>query len=114
MNHTVDATNQSLGRVATRAATLLMGKHQPLYARNILPTDRVTITNVSKLKLSPKKLLEKTYNSYSGYPGGLKTQSMEHIIATRGYQEIVARAVKGMLPDNRLRKDMLKHLTIIA
>lgn len=72
----------------------------------------VTITNVSKLKLSGTKMATKRYKRYSGYPGGLKVESPVKVVAKKGYAELVRRAVRGMLPANRLRRDWLKHLII--
>lgn len=112
MTYTIDATNKSLGRLAAEAATILMGKNDPSFARNIASTNTVTITNAAKLKVDPRKMLTKTYNSFSGYPGGLKQSSMAHVVATKGNKAVIEAAIKGMLPDNRLRKTMMKHLTI--
>lgn len=112
MEYTIDATNKSLGRLATEAATILMGKNKASFARNVIAGNKVVVTNASKLKISPKKLDEKIYTSYSGYPGGLKTARMGKVIDQKGYKEVVAKAVKGMLPDNKLKKDMLKLLTV--
>jgi large subunit ribosomal protein L13 len=112
MNYTIDATNKSLGRLATEVASILMGKNSPTFARNTVSDNTVTVTNASKIKASQKKLLEKTYKSFSGYPGGLKIETMAKVTATKGYREVVATAVKGMLPDNKLKKDMMKHLTV--
>lgn len=112
MNYTIDATNKSLGRLATEVATILMGKNAPSFARNIVSENTVTIINASKIKASPKKLLEKTYKRFSGYPGGLKTETMAKVVTSKGYQEVVTTAIKGMLPDNKLKREMMKHLTI--
>lgn len=112
MNYTIDATNKSLGRVATEAATILMGKNSPTFAKNIVSDNTVTITNASKIKVNPKKLLEKTYKRYSGYPGGLKVETMAHVTNSKGFQEVITLAIKGMLPDNKLKRDMMKHLTV--
>ncbi len=112
MNYTIDATNKSLGRLASEVAAILMGKNDPSFARNIVSKNLVTVTNASKLKVAPSKMLTKTYKSFSGYPGGLKEETMDKVSKTKGYSHIVATAVKGMLPDNRLKKDMMKHLTI--
>lgn len=113
MTHTVDATNKSLGRVASEAATLLMAKNTTSFAPNKAPGVTVYLTNASKIKIPNKnKLLEKTYNSFSGYPGGLKQSTMAHVISTKGYAEVIKQAVKGMLPKNRLQNDLLKHLNI--
>lgn len=112
MNYTIDATNKSLGRLATEVATLLMGKNSADFARNVVPNNLVTVTNAAKLKVDPRKMDTKLYNSFSGYPGGLKQSPMKHIVATKGFKEVIEKAVKGMLPDNKLKRDMMKHLTI--
>ncbi len=112
MNHTIDATNKSLGRVATEVASILQGKNEASFARNTVSENTVTVTNASKLKVDPRKMLEKTYNSFSGYPGGLKQSTMQHVTDTKGFKEVLSLAIKGMLPSNRLRNDMMKHLTI--
>ncbi len=112
MNYTIDATNKSVGRIATEVASILMGKNETSFSRNTISTNTVTITNASKIKTSAAKLLEKTYKSYSGYPGGLKLETMSNLIGRKGHGEIIAIAVKGMLPDNKLKREMMKHLTI--
>jgi large subunit ribosomal protein L13 len=89
-----------------------MGKDSASFVRNKVSTNTVTITNASKLKIDPKKLDMKGYVSYSGYPGGMKRQTMAKVAATKGYRMIVEKAVKGMLPDNKLKKEFLKHLTV--
>lgn len=112
MNYNIDATNKSLGRIASEAASILMGKNTVEFTRNNLANQVVTITNVSKVKLDPAKLLNKTYKSFSGYPGGLKETTMAKMIEKKGYKEILNIAVKGMLPNNRLRNAMMKNLII--
>ena len=112
MNYTIDATNKSLGRLATEVATILMGKHDASFVRNAVSAHTVTVTNASKIKQDPRKMQTKLYKSFSGYPGGLKESNMEHVAKTKGFSTIVSNAVKGMLPDNRLKKDMMKKLTI--
>ena len=112
MNYTIDATNKPLGRLATEVAAILMGKNSASFARNTVSQNTVIVTNASKIKVTPKKLLEKTYKRYSGYPGGLTVETMGHVGGRKGYREVVATAVKGMLPDNKLKKEMLKHLTV--
>lgn len=72
----------------------------------------VTVTNAAKLKIDPRKLEQKTYSRYSGYPGGLTVSKMAHVISKKGYREVVTTAIKGMLPDNKLKKEFLKHLTV--
>lgn len=112
MNHTIDATGKTLGRLASEIAALLNGKSTTTFVRNANAGTTVTVTNASKLKISPAKMLEKTYNSFSGYPGGLKQWTLAHMIAKKGYSEVLTLAVKGMLPDNKLKNDMMKSLTV--
>jgi large subunit ribosomal protein L13 len=112
MIHTIDATEKSLGRVAGEAAKILMGKHSPQYQRNKVLGHKVEITNASKAKISQKKLDTKEYESYSGYPGGLKFQTMKNLVAKKGYAESFKLAVYGMLPANRLRNEMMKNLKV--
>jgi large subunit ribosomal protein L13 len=110
--YTIDATDRPLGRVASEAATLLMGKNTPEFRRNIAPQVSVKVLNASRLALSEKKKKEKTYVSWSGYPGGQKTATLEKVIDKKGYTDALTRAVRGMLPANKLRAVMLKNLTI--
>ena len=112
MTHTVDATNKSIGRVASEAATLLIGKHTTAFVRNQTPKITVTVTNAGKLKVGPQKMLDKIYTRYSGYPGGLKQETLAHVAGKKGMKEVIALAVKGMLPDNKLKKDLMKHLIV--
>ena len=113
MEHKIDATNKTVGRVATEAAMVLMGKNTPHYKRNQNPEVTVVIENASKVRITtPKKLKMKTYQRYSGYPGGLKVSTMEEVIEKKGYGEIFRKAVHGMLPANKLRKQMMKNLVI--
>lgn len=109
---TIDATNRSLGRVASEIATILRGKNSPEFERHIFADNKVTVTNASKVRLSGKKADQKTYAKYSGYPGGLKKRSLDYVVTKKGYAEIIKNAVHGMLPDNRLRNKMMKNLTI--
>ena len=113
MNYTIDATNKSLGRVATEVAALLMGKNTTEFVRNKVPSVKVNIINASKINIpNHNKLLEKTYNSFSGYPGGLKQSTMAHIVSTKGYSEVLKQAVKGMLPKNKLQNLFMKNLKV--
>ncbi len=112
MNYTLDATNKSLGRLASEAAALLMGKNSASFARNIVSGNTVVISNASKLKIAPAKMEQKTYSRYSGYPGGLTKSTMKHVVTKKGYSEVLTMAIKGMLPDNKLKKQFLKNLTV--
>lgn len=111
-NHVLDATNKKIGRVASAAAIILMGKNRTDFARNKIPNVRVIIENASKADISQKKKGKKTYQNYSGYPGGLRTVSMSQVIAKKGFKEIFRKAVYGMLPTNKLRPQMIKKLII--
>lgn len=111
-NTTIDAAGKRLGRVAALAAQLLMGKTTPQFQRHIDRGLAVTIINAGKLVVSEKKARTKTYERFSGYPSGLKIRSLAQLRASHGIEEIVRKAVQGMLPKNRLRPNRLKRLTI--
>ena len=113
-HYTIDATGESLGRVASRTALLLRGKGEANFRPYILPSVLVTVNNVGKLKIQPAKLAQTEYRRYTGYPGGLKSETMANLALRRGYPELFRQAVKGMLPNNKLRRFILKHLTVTA
>ncbi len=112
MIKTIDATYKKLGRVASAAASSLMGKDSVDFARHILTEVKVEVINASKLDIDDTKKRNKIYKRYSGYPGGQKELSLEKITEKKGNAEIVRIAIRGMLPNNRLRAKMLKNLTI--
>ncbi|MCX6744517.1 MAG: 50S ribosomal protein L13 [Candidatus Parcubacteria bacterium] len=108
--HLVDATDQVLGRLATKIATLLMGKHKASYTPNVDNGDFVEIINAAKVKITGKKLEQKKFYNHSGYPGGLKTQKMgQKFSSDPGY--VIKRTVYRMLPKNKLRESFYKRLT---
>ena len=109
---TIDAKDQTIGRVATKIAVALRGKDTVTFARNLVPAVKVEVVNASQLKISDKKLIQKTYQRYSGYPGGLKELDLEKMIAKKGYSEPLRLAVRGMLPSNKLRAKLLTNLKI--
>jgi large subunit ribosomal protein L13 len=109
--HTIDASDEVLGKLATRAANLLMGKHKPLFSRNADVGDFVVVTNAAKVKVTGNKPAQKLYHSHSGYPGGLKTVSLGKLIETHP-ERVIEHAVKGMLPKNRLNAKMMKRLRV--
>lgn len=112
LSYTIDAAGKTLGRVASDAAMALLGKKSPQYVPNkVLPVE-VTITNASKVKISEKKAGQKTYIHYTGYPGGLRETSMPMLIEKKGIEEVIRKAVDGMIPRNKLRKERMKRLTI--
>ncbi|NIT74330.1 uL13 family ribosomal protein, partial [candidate division KSB1 bacterium] len=90
----------------------LTGKNTPGYAPNKAPEVTVTITNASHARIHYKKLKQKEYQSYSGYPGGRKAETMQDMIDRKGHGEVFRNAVYGMLPANKLRNVMMKHLTV--
>lgn len=112
MEHIIDATGKTIGRTATQAAVILMGKNTPDFKKNKIATTKVHITNASKIKLDLKKLTTVLHERYSGYPGGLKQDSVEKIIKNKGYAELFKLAVYGMLPGNKLRTPTMKNLKI--
>ncbi len=109
--YTIDAAGKRLGRVATEAASVLLGKDQPDFERHLVAPVTVTIENASKLDIPEKKKAE-IYQSYSGYPGGRRTETLDHLGKRLGYAEVLRRTIGGMLPNNKLKKPMLKNLVI--
>jgi large subunit ribosomal protein L13 len=107
----VDAAGKTLGRVATEAASLLMGKHKPIYAPYIDTGDYVVVINAAKVKVSGKKAEQKIYYRHSGYPGGLKSPSFKEVFS-KNPTRVIELAVKGMLPRNRLGRIMFKKLKV--
>lgn len=108
----IDASGKSLGRVASRAAVLLMGKHLPEYQSNRTFGKSLTITHVDDLQIKEIKLKTKNYLSYSGYPGGQKSKSMAITKNAKGTAELLRLAIYGMLPPNRLRAIRMARLNI--
>ena len=109
--HIIDADGQVLGRIASTAARLLQGKHKPTWAPHFDGGDHVIVINASALAVSPRKLADKRYYRHSGYPGGIKSETMEHLLA-RNPERVVRLAVKGMLPKGPLGRQMLKRLRV--
>ncbi len=105
----VDATDQVLGRLSARLAMVLMGKHKPTYTPHVDTGDFVVVTNVAKLKITGKKLDQKTYARYTYYPGGYKEISMREVFEKRP-ERVLQTAVRLMLPKNALARHMLKKL----
>lgn len=110
--YVIDAKGKKLGRVATEAANVLRGKDSPAYKPNMVSGRPVKIVNASLVDLSQAKLDEK-YSKYSGYPGGLTFEKRGKVIDRLGYQVVFERAVRGMLPNNKLRKPTMKMLEIV-
>lgn len=109
--HVVDAEGQRLGRLASQTAQLLRGKHRPTFAPHLDNGDFVVIVNAAKVKVTGNKLQQKLYRRHSGYPGGLRETSLEHMLE-RHPERVIQQAVKGMLPHNRLSRHLLRHLKV--
>ena len=111
--YVIDATDLPLGRVATKAATILRGKHKVTFTPHIDCGDYIIITNASQVKLTGNKLDDKMYYNHSGFPGGLRESNAREMV--ENYPgEMVERAVKGMLPKGRLGRQMYKKLFVYA
>ncbi len=109
----IDATDQVLGRLASRIALLLMGKRKPEYTPHLDTGDFVVVVNAEKVRLTGKKLDQKMYYRHSGYPGGLKVRTARQMLETHP-ERVIQLAVKRMLPKNRLGRRMLKRLKVYA
>ncbi len=109
----VDAENRVLGRLATEIATKLRGKHKPTFAPNLDCGDGVIVVNAAKVRVTGRKLVQKWYYRHSGYPGGLKETRLDEMLAKRP-EEVIRRAVRGMLPKNTLGRACGKRLRVYA
>jgi large subunit ribosomal protein L13 len=109
----VDASGQTLGRLATRIADALRGKDKPTYTPHIDTGDFVIVVNAEKVVLTGNKRLDKRYYRHSGYPGGLRSRTFQQMIERRP-EEVIRLAVKGMLPRNRLARRQLTKLKVYA
>lgn len=109
----IDATDQAFGRIATEVAHLLRGKNEPTYSPHQLGGGHVIVTNVAKLKIDPRKALQKSYFSHTGYLGHTKATSLQDLF-NKSPEQVIEKAVKGMLPNNRLRAEMLKRLHVFT
>ena len=110
--YTIDAKDKTLGYVASATAKILMGKNSPDYTANKVADVLVTITNASKTKISERRLNETLHERYSGQPGGFKTETSAKILEKKGWKVLYELGVYGMLPSNKLRPLMMKHLII--
>ncbi len=109
--HIFDASDQVLGKLATQVAGLLMGKHKPIFCRHLDVGDYVVVINAEKVRVTGNKAKQKFYYRHSGYPGGLKSISLERMMQTHPTR-VIEHAVKGMLPHNRLGAKMMKKLRV--
>ena len=111
-DYVIDASGRPLGRVASEAASVILGKNSPQYVQNEVLPVTVTVTNASKMQLHEKRVAQKEFTHYTGSPGGLRTTSMTKMIADKGISEVLRKAIDGMIPRNKLRKERMKRVTI--
>ncbi|MDY7076842.1 MAG: 50S ribosomal protein L13 [Chloroflexota bacterium] len=111
--YVVDATGQTLGRLATRVAHRLRGKHKPIYSPSVDTGDYVIVVNAAKIHVTGRKLDQKIYYRHSGYPGGLKQITLRNLLQKHPTR-VIEHAVRGMLPKNRLGRRMFKKLKVYA
>lgn len=111
--HVIDASGKTLGRLATEIATLLRGKHKPIYSSHLDTGDHVIVVNASKVQVTGKKPEQKMYYHHSGYPGGLNSISYSKLLAAHP-ERIIEHAVRGMLPHNVLGRAMFRKLRVYA
>jgi len=110
----VDASDQVLGRLATRVATVLRGKHRPIFTPHVDTGDYVIVVNAEKVRLTGRKLEQKTYYRHTGYTGHLKQITAGKLLAGPHADRVVRRAVRGMLPKNALGRQMFRKLKVYA
>lgn len=109
--HTIDASDKILGRLAVEVANILRGKNKAVFLRHKDMGESVAVFNTDKIKVTGKKMEQKKYHHYSGYPGGLKSRRMEEVMA-KDSREVLRKAVLGMMPKNRLSNQMIKKLKL--
>lgn len=112
MKHTLDAQGKKIGRIASQAAAILLGKHSPSFAKNKVSADTVEIVNASRADVTAKKKTDDIYVTYTGFRGGLKSESLGELITRRGMKEVFRTAVRRMLPNNKLRDRRIKNLIV--
>jgi large subunit ribosomal protein L13 len=111
--YVIDAEGRTLGRLATQIADALRGKHKPEYTPHCDTGDFVVVVNAAKIRVTGNKLSDKVYYRHSGYPGGLRSRTLDEMLERRP-EEVIRRAVKGMLPRNRLARQQLRKLKVYA
>ncbi|MHB8710480.1 MAG: 50S ribosomal protein L13 [Minisyncoccota bacterium] len=112
--YTIDATDRTLGRVASEAAHALLGKRSVHFSKNQALPVQVIIENADKLHLPARRTKGKVYLRYTGYPGGQRSMRMDEMIAKKGIAEVVKKTIDGMIPRNKLRKPRMKNLVVNA
>ncbi|HEX8947301.1 MAG TPA: 50S ribosomal protein L13 [Candidatus Paceibacterota bacterium] len=114
VTHTIDATNRTLGRVASEAAHALLGKRSVHFTKHLALPMTVVVENASKMHLPSARTKGKVYTRYTGFPDGLREMTMEEMITKKGIEEVVRKTVDGMIPRNRLRAPRMKNLVVKA
>ncbi|MFZ2167786.1 MAG: 50S ribosomal protein L13 [Minisyncoccia bacterium] len=114
VTHTINATDRTLGRVASEAAHALLGKLSVHFTKNMAIPMTVVVENASKMHLPSTRTKGKVYTRYTGYPDGLREMTMEEMITKKGIEEVVKKTVDGMIPRNRLRAPRMKNLVVKA
>ncbi|KUJ94992.1 MAG: large subunit ribosomal protein [Desulfonauticus sp.] len=109
--YVVNAEGKTLGRLATEIATRLRGKHKPEFAPHLDCGDFIVVVNAEKVSVTGRKLEQKKYYWHTGYPGGIKSRTLEEMLANKP-EDVILKAVKGMLPKNRLGRKLLKKLKV--
>lgn len=112
MKYTIDARNKKIGRIATEAASILLGKNTPSFAKNVVADAQVEIINAKEVDVTAKKKTGAVYVTYTGFRGGLNNETLGELISRRGMEEVFKRAVYNMLPANKLRNERMKNLII--
>jgi large subunit ribosomal protein L13 len=108
----IDVTGKKLGRVASEVASILIGKTSPDFEKNQVADVKVEVSNASKMDITEKKARNTIYTNYSGFPGGLRTRTLEEVATKNGYAEVLRIAIAGMIHHNKLKAQVLKNLII--
>jgi len=111
--YVVDATNKTLGRLSTAIANRLRGKHKPEYTPHVDTGDYIVVVNAEKVRVTGNKKTDKIYHHHTGYPGGIKSITFDKLI-DKAPEQVIEKAVKGMMPKNKLSRSMLSKLKIYA
>jgi large subunit ribosomal protein L13 len=111
--YVVDATNKTLGRLASQIALRLRGKHKPTYTPHVDTGDYIIVLNAEKVSVTGRKMTDKTYHWHTGYPGGIKSITLEKLLE-KAPERVLEKAVKGMMPNNPLGRAMLRKLKVYA
>ena len=112
MEYKIDASGKKLGRLASEVSSILLGKNNPNFRKHVVADVKVTVINAAKMDIDDKKTTTKTYRHYTGFPGGLREKTLGEVVAKKGFSEVLAKAVSGMIHNTRMKKEILKNLII--